>query len=182
MSRNPTAATKARAARQTAGLALATPKRARLDVDRHDFARLSPAERRRADRPARGLILAWSPVGEDPLDPTAWRSSPIDHANLDRVRQALVALGLDPVLRPALCWAHLAVVRYVDGSRVALGCERLPLNTDEAEAGFPIARLEGRRVLPWMGRLHGHTDAEVLAAPEFVRGRTIADGAVGAEP
>lgn len=170
-----------RDARQTSGLRLATPRRVRLDVDPNDWRRLSDAELRRAGRPVPGVQLAWSPLGADVLAPTGWRSSPVDHANLRRVRETLSRrLGLDTVVVPGLAWPHLALVRYVDGSLVAFGCDRLPLDVAQAEAGLPIGCIErygqGARVRPWEGRCIAHLDTELLAAPEFQRG-----GARGAE-
>lgn len=164
-----------RVARQMSGLRLATPRRMRLDVDPNDWRRLSDTEQRRAGRPVRGVQLAWSPLGADVLVPSGWRSSPVDHADLHRVREALSRrLGLDTAVVPGLAWPHLALVRYVDGSLVVFGCDQLPLDVAQAEAGLPIGRIEryGRdaRVRPWEGRVTGHTDAELLAAPEFQRG------------
>lgn len=170
---------------QTSGLRLATPRRARLDVDPNDWRRLTDAEQRRAAKPVRGVHLSWSPLGADVLAPTGWRSSLVDHADLRRVREALGRrLGLDTAVVQGLAWPHLALVRYVDGSLVAFGCDRLPLDVAQAEAGLPIGRIEryaeGARVHPWEGRVTGHTDAELLAAPEFQRGGAwVAEGRVG---
>lgn len=163
------------AARQMSGLRLATPRRVRLDVDPNDWRRLSDAEQRRAGRPVPGVQLAWSPLGADVLAPSGWRSSPVDHAHLQRVREALSRrLGLDTAVVPGLAWPHLALVRYVDGSLVAFGCDHLPLDVAQAEAGLPIGRIERyanrARVCPWEGRCIAHLDSELLAAPEFQRG------------
>lgn len=171
--------------RQRAGLTLATPRRVRLEVDATPWEVLAPDQRRRAGRPTEAVSLAWSAELGDALVPVRYRSSPVGREHAPAIVAALDALGLArPALRvlDALCWAHVAVVAYPDGHRVAFGLSEPPRDLAHAEAaGFPFACVERGRVRPWAGVTHGHLDAEVLASPEFVRERTIAaDAAAGA--
>lgn len=171
--------------RQRDGLALATPRRVRIEVDATPWELLSRECVRRAERPLLTVALRWSPLGAEGQPATAYRSSPLDVAHGPACMEAVRSLGLahDAVRSlPALCWAHVARVRYPDGHTVAFGLSVRPRDLAHVEAeGFPFARVDGHRVLPWGGFAAGHTDAEVLAAHEFVRGRTIAaDAAAGA--
>lgn len=171
--------------RQRAGLALATPRRVRLEVDATPWELLSREERARAHRPADAVALVWSPQGDEGQPPTAYRSSPVARELWPELLEAIIAAGLPPsAVRAvdALCWAHVAVVAYPDGQAVAFGLSEPPRDHHHAEVhGFPFARVEGRRVRPWAGLCHGHTDGEVLAALRFTRPRAVVEAsAMGA--
>ena len=164
--------------RQRDGLALATPRRVRLEVDASPWELLSREQRARARRPVEKVTLDWSPWSSDADAQVAvgYRSSPVARERGPELVAALADLGLPPAaLRSvdALCWAHVARVRYPDGRCVAFGLSERPRDVAHAESvGFPFARVEGRRVVAWDRVVHGHTAAEVLAAREFVRPRT----------
>ena len=169
---------------QRTGLTLATPRRVRLEVDASPWEVLAPDQRRHAHRPLDAVSLTWSAELDEALVAVRYRSSPVGREHGPALVAALDALGLaHPVLRvvEALCWAHVAVVVYPEGQRVAFGLSEVPRDLAHAEAvGFPFARVEGRRVRPWNAVVHGHLDAEVLAAHQFVRPRTIVDANAGA--
>lgn len=169
---------KTRDPRQRAGLTLATPRRVRVEVDATPMALLSSDDRRRTGRPLPALELQWAAQLDEAGETVAFRSSPLPLHDGPAVVAALHGLGLaaDAVrIVPALCWAHVAVVAYPDDHRVVFGLSEPPRDVAHAEAaGFPFARVEGRRVRPWDGIVHGHTDAEVQAARVFVRSRTTA--------
>jgi hypothetical protein len=170
--------------RQRSGLTLATPRRVRLEVDASPWEVLAPDLRRRAGRPTEAVSLSWSPELDEALVPVRYRSSPVGREHAPAIVAALAAIGLArPALRvlDALCWAHVAVVAYPDGQRVAFGLSETPRSVSHAEVvGFPFARLDGDRVRPWAGVLHGHLDAEVQGAVQFVRPRTITASGAGA--
>ncbi|MDO9016620.1 MAG: hypothetical protein Q8S73_24570 [Deltaproteobacteria bacterium] len=172
--------------RQRAALALATPRRVLLEVDATPWELLSREDRARAHRPADAIALVWSPLGDEGQPPTAYRSSPVARELWPVLLEAVIAVGLPAAAVravDALCWAHVAVVAYPDGHAVAFGLSEAPRDHHHAEVhGFPFARVEGRRVRPWAGLCHGHTDGEVLAASRFIRPRAnveaSAEGAV----
>ena len=171
--------------RQRGGLALATPRRVRIEVDASPWELLSREQRHRAHRPVELVTLEWVARVNEAQVAVGYRSSPVARELGGAVLAALADAGLPhAALRalPALCWAHVARVTYPDGQGVAFGLSERARDGAHAESeGFPFARVDGRRVLAWENCAHGHTDAEVLAAHEFVRGRTIAaDGAAGA--
>ena len=168
--------------RQRAGLAVATPRRVRIEVDPTPWLLLPHTERHRAHRPAEAVVLDWTVRVDEAGGPLSVVSSPLARALVERAVEGLAALGLPAAAVrwvDALCWAHVAVVAYPDGHRVVFGLSEAPRDVAHAEAvGFPFARIDGRRVRPWEGIVHGHTDAELRAAREFVRHRTIAGAGV----
>lgn len=170
--------------RQRAGLALATPRRVRIEVDPTPWLLLPRAERHRTHRPAEAVVLDWSVRSDEADVPVRVVSSPLARELAPRAIEGLVAIGLPPPsVRSvdALCWAHVARVAYPDGHEVAFGLSEAPRDHAHAEAaGYPFARVERGRVRAWEGCTAGHTDAEVLAAVRFVRPRTTA--AEGASP
>lgn len=161
--------------RQGGGLALATPRRVRVEVDLCPWEGLGDDERARARRPTRTLRLTWHARHDAAGARVAVRSSPLPRDRAPWVVTALLELGLDPrAVRclDVLCWAHVARVRYAGGNTIAFGLSEAPRDVAHVESvGFPFGRVDGDRVEPWEGCCHGHTDAEVLAAPAFARGR-----------
>ena len=167
--------------RQRDGLALATPRRVRLEVDASPWELLTREQRHRAHRPVARLALDWVAWVNVQQVAVGYRSSPVPRERGAEVLEALADAGLPPAaLRSveALCWAHVARVVYPDGRVVAFGLSERPRDVAHAETvGFPFARVEGRRLVAWANCLHGHTAAEVLAGHEFVRPRAVVEPA-----
>lgn len=153
--------------RQTSGLALSTTKRVRYRMKASAWSSLSGSARVRCYRPCMGVALQWT-FEDDGVESVI--SSPVSRLAEPMVTKALRALAEVQVV-DALTFAHLAVVRYVDGSQVVMGCEAPPESAEVVQVqGYPLARLAGQRVVPWQGRCHGHTDDEMRAARRFDHG------------
>jgi hypothetical protein len=154
-------------ARQTTGLALSTTRRVRYRMRASEWSSLSGGSRVRCYRPCLGVALRWT-FENDGAD--GMISSPVSRLAEPMVTKALKALA-DVQVVDALTFAHLAVVRYVDGSQVVMGCEDPPESAEVVQVqGYPLARLSGQRVVSWQGRCHGHTDDEMRAARRFDHG------------
>lgn len=182
MKARPKLGRKPRLPKQLSGLRLVGPTaRMRLEVAFNEWELLTAKQRADASRPWPRTRVEWFAHRGESGIVHSYRSTPLPR---EVALKAAARLSARLPLPSAACvdthcWSHLAVVRYVDGRAVAFGCASPATTADAAELGFPIALVEGafetdpsaRRVGRWEGtRVHGHTDAEILAAPCFDRG------------